>query len=322
MPSVTTRSVASIIPLTWLAACSPDLRLLSDGGSFGGVDTGGEPSSAGMTSSSGGSAGSDDAAGGAAGDPSTSGGEEGVAPLAGGAGDSATGGVGPLCTASGAELCNGDDDDCDGTVDEGCPGGLSTTFEKDLAALGDSPGGAAFADDCGHGQVLGGVHVRMHSFLAQVQGICRSLQLAPSDSAKGGYAITLLDDDALPSHPAAGDSTQTKLACPENEALIALRISQQHVTLSDSSLATVIPRIWLSCAKLVLVEQPGKNASVAWEGLKELAPASGSIADGTAWFASAQAEPGRVATRLLGASGDWIDRLGFGVSRIEVVNVQ
>jgi hypothetical protein len=323
MASVTTLGAVSILPVAWLLACSPDLRLLSDGGSFGGVDAGGEANGAGAPPSAGGSAASDNTGGDGSGDgdPLASAGEGGEAPAGGAGGGTPIGGAPPVCMPSGAETCNGNDDDCNGTVDDGCPGGVTTTFEKDLKALGDSPGGAVFADDCKHGQVLGGVHVRMHSFLAQVQGICRTVLLKPNSSAALGFGVTLNGDSPLAAHPEAGDSTLTKLTCPENEALVGLRISQQHVTLSDSSMATVIPRIWLSCAKLVLLERPDKTLGVAWDGLKELAPASGSIADGTAWFASVQAEQGLVATRLLGASGNWIDRVGFGLSRIEVTKI-
>jgi hypothetical protein len=75
----------------------------------------------------------------------------------------------------------------------------------------------------------------------------------------------------------------------------------------------LMPRLGLSCAKLVLTDVAGK-LSVTWIGAKELAPASGSIVNGTAWLVSANAPEGLIASRLLGASGSWIDRVGFGAA--------
>jgi hypothetical protein len=219
---------------------------------------------------------------------------------------------------TGAESCNAKDDDCDGVVDDGCPGGLTTTFEKDLQALGDSAGGVAFTDDCKDGEILGGITLAMGAFLSQASGVCRSLSLEQSPNAVNGYRVVLTDDRALAPHPASTTDGLTALACPENEALVGLRLAQQHYTLSDNSSVPVTSRVWLTCAKLVLVERDGKWG-VTWEGQKELAPASGSIANGTAWLESVSAPAGLVASRLLGTSGSWIDRLGFGVSRVDVV---
>ena len=310
---MTTRIVALLL----VAGCAPDLSLLSDQASFAGSGTNGDPapaagSSNGGASSTGGSMGQ---IGGEAGDsadvPSAG------APPADGGGGSAGASSKP-CVTSGAEICNAKDDDCNGVVDEGCPGGVSTTFSKDLDALGDSPGGAPFTDDCKDGELLGGVDVAMGAFLSQIRGICRSLSLEQSTNAEHGYKVKLSNDRPLTAHPAASTDTQTQLACPEDEALVGLRIGEQYYTFSDHSERPVIARVWLTCAKLVLTETQGK-LGVSWVGAKELAPASGAIADGTAWLVSAHAPAGLVASRLLGASGNWVDRVGFGVSSLAVV---
>lgn len=312
-----------------LGGCSPDLSLLDSQTSFGGAgdelagghagsETGGG-ASAGMASGNGatGAVAGDQAVGGA--EPAIgAAGETAVAGSAnaGGAGGAVAVMVEP-CVAHGSEQCNGRDDDCNGVVDEGCPGGVTTTFASDLALLGDSAGGSAFADDCKDGEVLGGVSVAMGAFLSQVRGVCRTLSLERQAGAAHGYAVKLSDDRALAPHPQSVPDTLAPLACPENEALVGLRLAQQHYAVSDGKSVAVTTRVWLTCAKLVLDEVDGK-LSVTWTGARELAPASGGLADGTAWLVSSSAPARQVASRLLGACGSWVDRIGFGVSKLGV----
>lgn len=314
------RPRVTLAALLALVSCSPDLSLLSDDVTFGGGDAGGAASGgshagvAGKPTDAGG-----DNAGGASDGPPPEGGAGALPEGGADSGGVPSAGAAPVCMPSRAETCNGKDDDCSGAVDEGCPSGVTSTFDKALPALGDSPGGDVFADDCKHGEVLGGLNVRMGAFLAQVQGICREVTLALSSSEPLGYAVQLSDVAPLPPHPTTNEQTQTMLACPDNEAMVGLKVSEQHVTVGDNLSATIIPRVWVSCAKLTLVKREDDSLAIDWAGLKELAPASGSIADGTAWYASAVAPQGLVATRLHGASGSWVDRVGFGVSKLEVV---
>jgi hypothetical protein len=218
---------------------------------------------------------------------------------------------------TGTEQCNDRDDDCNGVIDDGCPGGVTTTFEKDLPLLGDSSGGSAFSDDCKDGEALAGMHVAMGAFLSQARGICRAISLELATNAEHGYRVKLSDERALPPHPTSSNDTETPLTCPEDEALVGLRLAQQHYALGDGTSVPVTTRVWLTCAKLVLSDSSGK-LSVTWTGAKEQAPASGSFANGTAWLVSSMAPEGLVASRLLGTSGSWIDRVGFGVSRLGI----
>ncbi len=286
-----------------------------DDASFAGVNSGGD--SATSTGGTGGEATSGGNSASSTGGEATSGGDGNDMPASDGG---AAGAASPSpCVVTGVESCNAKDDDCNGVVDEGCPGGITTTFEKDLQVLGDSAGGAAFTDDCKDGEVLAGVEATMGAFLSQIRGICRPLSLELSSNAEHGYRVTLGTDRALKAHPDTSPGTPTSLACPENEALVGVRLGEQnYYSVDDSKTVPVIARVWLTCAKLVLSEVAGK-LSVTWSGAKELAPASGSIANGTAWLVSANAPDGLVASRLLGASGSWIDRVGFGVSRVGVV---
>jgi hypothetical protein len=222
------------------------------------------------------------------------------------------------CVATGAEMCNGSDDDCNGVVDDGCPSGVTTTFEQDLPLLGDSTGGSAFTDDCKDGETLGGVEVTVGAFLSQIRGICSALSLELSPNAAQGYRVKLTGERRLSGHPATSLDTPVNLWCPQDEALVGLRLAQQGYDFGNGDVRPVITRVWATCAKLVLVDHNGKLA-ITWQGAKELAPASGSYANGTAWLVSSIAPDGSVGSRLLGASGSWVDRVGFGVSRVDVV---
>jgi hypothetical protein len=325
-------SAAALLSL--FGGCSPDLTLLSDQASFAGAEVG----SGGSARASGGSGGRAHAGnkamgdGGAAGTSTPSSGEAGEAPI-GAAGDAGAppsdGGAGnagsaggaptpPVCVVTGPETCNGKDDNCSGVVDEGCPGGVTTTFQSDLPILGDSSGGTAFTDSCKDGEVLGGVSVAMGAFLSQIRGICRPLALELSTNAEHGYKVTLGASRALAAHPDASPDASTPLECPADETLVGMRIAQQNYPISDIKTVPVITRVWLTCAKLVLTDAAGK-LGVTWQGPMELAPASGSMANGTAWLVQAAAPAGLVGSRLLGSAGSWVDRVGFGVSSLNVV---
>jgi len=303
--------VAMVLAL--VSGCSGGSNLFDDNVSFGGAGSGGVP--AGGAEAAGGSVvnpGGARALGGAAGDADGGASEPHADAGAGGMPEATP------CVARGAETCNAADDDCNGVVDDGCPAGINTTFSKDLPLLGDSAGGAAFTDDCNDGEVLAGVGVTMGAFLSQIHGLCRPLSLELSPNAQHQYQVTLGAVRTLQAHPGGSSDSPTQLACPNNDALVGIRLAQQHYTLGDGSVAAVTSRIWLTCAKLVLSEHGGQ-LGVTWEGPKELAPASGSIANGSAWFASSTAPEGLVASRLLGTSGSWIDRVGFGVSHLGLV---
>jgi hypothetical protein len=310
-----------------LTGCAPDLSGLTsatnerDAGTAGSAALGGSQP-VGGTAANGGTevqAELGGTASGAYGGASSASGAAPPIPEVGGGGTGSGGSSGdPPCVVSGAEVCNERDDDCNGIVDDGCPGGISTTFDKDLELIGDSPGGTAFNDDCKDGEVLSGVTAATGAFLSQIQGVCSSLTVARAADAEGGYRISLVSPRPLAAHPETTGDTATSLACPQDEALVGMRIAQQHVTLEGGTVTAVTTRLWLTCAKLVMVTAQG-NQSVTWQGAKETSPVSGSMADGTAWFAESKAPEGSVGSRLLGTSGAWVDRIGFGVSRLGVV---
>jgi hypothetical protein len=307
------RSLSACLALAAaLAGCLPDLGELrqDDAASTGGSGT----SATAGTAGSGGSASMLGGAGsGSASVPSNG---FGGAPSAGTTSALPSAGSPAACVPSGVETCNGVDDDCNGVLDDGCPSGLSTVFDQDLPAKGDSPGGNGFTDDCPDGALLAGVDVAFDGWLTQVRGVCRHALLELSRDTSSGYEVRLVDETALAPHPAQTSDTVSRLACVSDEALVGVRLSQQMATVSGGTF-TVIPKIWLSCAKLTVTKR-GDDYVVDWQGKREMAPAQGSIANGTAWFAESTIPAGVVATRLLGAADGWVDRVGLGVSQLVV----
>ncbi len=314
--------------LAALTGCMPNLDELRDdklGGYIEPTASGGAAGAAGAGSAlaRGGSSGAASAAGGApstgvsgagAPDPVASGG----ALAAGSGGMLASAGAAPVCVPHGSETCNGIDDDCNGVKDDGCPSAVSTVFQKDLATAGDSPGGSPFADDCADGEVLAGLEVGIDSLLSQVRGVCRKVQLQLRADAPGAYNVLLTNDRELAPHPDTTTNTVQKLMCLDNEALIEIHIGEQSAS-SGGQPITIIPKIWLDCAKLTLSAPAAGGYAINWEGKRDMPPLAGSESNGTAYFADSSAATGTVATRLRGFSGSWIDRIGLGVSTLQVV---
>lgn len=320
---VRVRSCTRSLSASWLvsivvAGCLPDLDYLNqanDGDASAGtaIHVGGSTPAGGAEMASGG-AGTNDSAGA----PSTdsAGAAEGGTGSATNGGGASSAGVtngssGAACVPSGEERCDGVDNDCNHVVDDGCPKEVSTIFQSDLALLGDSPGGSPFSEDCGPGEVLTGAQVAMGAFLTQIQGLCSKLSVALQPDANG-YAIALAAGALLAAHPETSTDQTTVVTCPEGEALVGVGVAQQYAS-SATQTYVIIPEIWLSCAKLSLV-QSGSEYYVDWDDSHDLESVYGSMSGDTDWYQYSEVPVGQLATRLRGASGVWIDRLGFGVS--------
>jgi hypothetical protein len=228
-------------------------------------------------------------------------------------------GMPPECIPSGAaEICNGVDDDCNDVVDDGCPGGITTTYVKDLEMIGDSYGGSPFAEDCNAGEVLGGVSFAVGAYISQIKGVCYSLELKASPNAEQGFEVSLVKPRELPPHPTTTNDPIKALVCSPGEVVVGMRLSQQRLDFNGIE-GIITPRAWLTCARLVL-QKTGAALSVLWEGAKEVGPISGAYAnENTNWFVETKLTAPQVASRLRGQSGSFLDRAGFGVSELKVV---
>ncbi|HYP88169.1 MAG TPA: hypothetical protein VEQ59_08445 [Polyangiaceae bacterium] len=284
-------------------ASTPSSGGVAGGGTSGGVG--------GITSGGGSGGGSTDVGSGG-----NAGGSGGAALVGSSGMPSADGGAG--CIPSGGEACDGADNDCNDVIDDGCPQGVSTVFESDLPVSGDSSGGSAFGEDCAGGEILIGARFAMGPFLTQAQGICGKIEL--SLRTDGGYDVTTSEGSMLAAHPETTQDVQTSLSCRAGEAVVGLGISQQNAQ-SDTGTFIVIPEVWLSCAKLSLV-QTDSDYYLDWQDAYDLDSLFGTMSDDSAWYEYSEVPAGQVATRFKGASGAWIDRMGFGVSSTLVTLVR
>jgi hypothetical protein len=158
----------------------------------------------------------------------------------------------------------------------------------------------------------------MGLYLAQISGICRSVSLELSPNADHGYKVTLDAERALDAHPTTTTSKPVRLVCAEDEAIVGMRLAQQNYAPADGPSAPVTTRIWITCAKLMLTGTADQS-QLSWTGAKEQAPVSGSLANQTAWFVQASAPDKLVASRIIGASSERVERVSFGVSRLNLL---
>jgi hypothetical protein len=313
------------------------LLVFGCGSKFVGVDIGaggttlaGDAGDAGNAGNAGGDASPEPAQGGTASGPAGGGGAAGnggTGTVAGGggvAGTSSSGGSAGACAEPSCgpseEVCDGIDNDGDGVVDDNCVAALSVVFQQQLQPLGDANGGGAFSDDCPRGQVLAGLQARMDSHLTQIQGICREVAVTPTESAPLGYALTLRAAAPLPPHPTKSIDAISTLLCDAGAALVGFRVALEDIPFSDADgKATVITRLWVTCSKLVLVQRSDGAIAIEADSVKkELAPACGTMPKDTAPLGISMAPMGSLPTRLFGASGLWVDRIGIGASELQL----
>ena len=216
------------------------------------------------------------------------------------------------------EQCNGKDDDCDGLVDEGCPVGFSLVNPSQRPAIGDSPGGVAFADDCADDEVLVGLSVAVGYWLAQVTAVCQKYSLTNSVQVPYQYEITLGARRSLAAHPPSTLRPLTDLSCHSGSVLVGLRISQQHSANGQASDTIVIPQLSITCAEPFL-NLAGTQPHVEWMNPVDVGPVTGSFANQQSWYRTDAIGVTELPTGLHGASGSWVDRVGLTASSTSVL---
>ena len=291
-------------------------------GACGGLDadrfsggSGGSPASAGASEVAG-SAGevSNAGSGGSAGEVAAGGARP--APPEGGAAGAPDPMPMPMCVA---EVCNGRDDDCDGITDEGCPTALSAGNPVQRKALGDSPGGALFADTCADDELLVGLSLAIGSWLDQGSAICQHFALrANTQATPYEYSLALGAKRSLAPHPQSTTSAINELVCRDGTVMVGLRISQQHTALGQDSDTVVIPQVSIQCAQPAMRLDP-QNPRLEWQGAVDVGPLSGAIANPSAWFEADLLETNQLLVGFHGASGAWLDRVGLTASPVHVV---
>ncbi len=121
-----------------------------------------------------------------------------------------------------AEVCNGVDDNCDGSSDEGCPDSVSLSNFRASPQYGGT-GGTIFQTQCPIGMVLSGINGRTDQKVDRVQGRCRGLEFVEDSSVdpfeyRAEASGTGLN---LPSQGGTG-GTATSAFCPSGEMVIGI----------------------------------------------------------------------------------------------------
>lgn len=223
----------------------------------------------------------------------------------------ACGPMGLLCLSDGScgcgggtELCQDVDDDCDGTVDEGCPVGVGSCCETSAGSFGGSTG-TAWVDACPPGAALIGIAGIAGTRVDQLQPICAATVLQEDDTLPE-HTFSIRRGAAIygAAHGAAGTPTFED-RCPEHQVVIGVR---GHADLS-------VDQVQLQCASLAIQ----RGASFAWtlqitpEGTT---PARGGAGAGAAFAADCPA--GFVVTALDGRASTRLDRLGVTCRQLQI----
>jgi hypothetical protein len=218
-----------------------------------------------------------------------------------------------------SESCNGKDDDCDGLADDGCPTALASGESIRHPALGDSPGGREFADECAADEALVGLAFTFEHWLSHVAGICRRIELRTDPSTLPyRYSLAFSDERMLPIHPDSLDLRTQRLVCPDDSTMVGLHITQRSTDPAGSEADAVITELRIQCAKPAI--SPGAlDSRIEWQAPVERGPVIGAFGQGTAWTrADAPATP-QLLSGLHGSAGSWIDRIGLTARSVEIV---
>ena len=221
-----------------------------------------------------------------------------------------------VCQPLGPEVCNGGDDDCNGTIDEGCAITVQWSAGAQSPILGHDTGGVNFEAPCPQGAVLAGLQVGMGSWLNMVAAACRPLSLVVDAHGTPMVAGLGLEHDTsfAPANSTDMKNQMHSLVCPEGSVL-----SGVDGTTSTAE-ARYIFGIQVRCAPPVVTTAGGANV-VSLDVSRE--QAVGPVlcvgcSPTQAFDFNASVPAGQVATGVFGGDGLWVDRVGFVSSRATI----
>ena len=223
------------------------------------------------------------------------------------------------CKKLGSEVCNGGDDDCDGVLDGNCELTVRWSPQPDTATMGHSTGGFTFAEPCADGSLLVGFRVGMGKWLNQVAALCRQIELHTDTTDAGpSYSYTLgpwYDRSLAPASSDDDKNTLRDLSCPDDTVLTGVQ-----GTVSDDD-SRYIEAIRISCAPPLVTGSSGAEVLDSDRSREKwFGPYICSGCPSTPVYNYSMTIPkGRVAGRLFGGVGKWVDRVGFGASRASIV---
>lgn len=210
----------------------------------------------------------------------------------------------PGAVPQGTELCNGADDDCNGTFDEGCPDRLVLGTSANGTRLGGGGGTTDFADACGQGRVLVGFDGMAGDRLDQVTPVCADLTLvAAPGSPEFGYQVMPVNPTPMGTHGGGGGFTFTD-RCGVGDLVVAL----------EGRSGGEIDQLQFQCARVLVRRGDAGPYGLTISATTTSAPhgGQGGVAAGYA------CPPGQVATGAFGRTGARVDALGISCAPIDL----
>jgi hypothetical protein len=175
---------------------------------------------------------------------------------------------GPLsgsCVGCGAEVCNGLDDDCDGTIDNGCPASIELTNATQLSPQYGSTVGdtnpTPFDDSCPAGQVFVGAVGTAEGRIDHLAMVCGALALGVDSSMRPyAYFGAVTAGETLPTH-GTYPSTAFTLTCPDNTIVSGV----VGTATAGGSTGGGVASLHLTCSPVQISGSPG-NFTLAVAG--------------------------------------------------------
>jgi len=116
------------------------------------------------------------------------------------------------------ESCNGADNNCNGTVDEGCPIGISLTNAFWSTNYGGG-GGTAFTRPCAAGSAMTGFNIRHGSRIDFFQAVCSPISIQENRSVNPFTYLVNFGAGTVLASSGGGGGTYAAFRCPANEVL-------------------------------------------------------------------------------------------------------
>ncbi len=211
------------------------------------------------------------------------------------------------CGLTGTESCNSLEDDCNGVIDDGCPGGvgLSVATFDGHDQYGNLSGGVAFDDSCPAGAAVHRIFGNIGGNVDRMQAECAALVLEVDDAVvPHTYAITAGMTTVLPVH-GGNITTPFDLPCPADQFVVGIEGEASMGGLHD---------LTIHCAELLISGDIG--AFVVAYGPVTTVSADG-VNSGEA-YSDILAAP-QVMSAIRGRAGAWVDAIGLGESDVTLV---
>jgi hypothetical protein len=193
------------------------------------------------------------------------------------------------------ESCNGLDDDCNGTVDNGCPSSLGTGSDRSLTSYGGN-GGSTFRLVCPSGQMAVGVDIRSASELDRVQVICQALTLNEDrGSDPYTYQSAATGGQSRTASAGGGGGSQSTLTCPAGSFLHRTRVRS----------GSRIDQLSVTCARIDYVGYPANGSLQRTDTLTQTYGGNGGTLRSETRCANNQFISG-----FYGRAGSRVDRIG------------